>query len=58
MLKAAPSSQRTKVPLPSVSLLLPHLLPLLLRSCLRIQEDEPLFMKPADLQQEGTRFPN
>ena len=53
-LKAAPSSQRTKVPLPQSTA------PSTAASGstdLPVQsEDEPLFMKPRELQQEGTKF--
>ena len=54
MLKAAPSSQRTKVPLPESSTA-----PSTAAASTELpapSEDEPLFTKPADLQQEGTRF--
>ena len=54
ILKAAPSSQRTKVPLPEASTA-----PSTAASSRELpepSEDKPLFMKPAELQQEGTRF--
>ena len=45
ILKAAPGSQRTKVPLPSTP-----------TAPSSASEEEPLFKRPKELQQEGTRF--
>ena len=53
-LKAAPSSQRTKVPLPEFTSAASTSASSKERP--EASEDEPLFMKPAELQQDGTRF--
>ena len=53
-LKAAPSSQRTKVPLPESTSAASASASS--RERPEASEDEPLFMKPAELQQDGTRF--
>ena len=56
ILKAAPGSQRTKVPLPSTSKA-PSTAASGSTDALTMQsEDEPLFKRPQELEQEGTKF--
>ena len=55
ILKAAPGSQRTKVPLPQSSKA-PSTAAAGSTDTPGQSEDEPLFMKPKELQQEGTKF--
>ena len=55
ILKAAPGSQRTKVPLPQSSTA-PSTAAAGSAETPGQSEDEPLFMKPTELQQEGTKF--
>ena len=56
-LKAAPSSQRTKVPLPESTSSASTAAPSQPKKDMpEASEDEPFFMKPAEVQQDGTRF--
>ena len=55
ILKAAPGSQRTKVPLPQSSKA-PSTAAAGSTETPGQTDDEPLFMKPKELQQEGTKF--